>query len=244
MQGKNNWKDIWNKREDFFHKIDCNDKKQMFLELKRIDGFDVIDNGITYNGFLRQYVETKKDLHLNEGDSIFEVGCGAGANLYLFHQDKIKIGGLDYSNRLIGILKKVFKSDVLIECLCEEAIDCPTNIKYDVILSNSVFSYFPDHSYAEQVLKKMLEKTRKSIGLVDIFDQDKKVDFIKFRYDNIKDYEERYKNLPKLFYTKKFFIDFAHKNNVDIYFNNYDVEGYWNNCFSFNCFMYVNKSKV
>ena len=241
MKGKNNWIDIWNKREDLLNKIDCNDKKQIFLELKRIDGFDVINNSITYNGFLNQYEGTKRELGLNEGDSVFEIGCGAGANLYLFHQDKIRIGGLDYSNRLIDILKKVFKSDVLIECICEEAIDCPTNIKYDSVLSNGVFHYFSDYSYAEQVLKKMLEKTRKSIGLVDILDLDKKIDFIKFRSANIEDYEERYKNLPKLFFTKKFFTDFALKNNLDIYFNNYDVEGYWNNYYSFNCFMYKSK---
>ena len=37
-----NWKNIWEKREDRLEHIDVNDKKSLFLELKRIDGFDVV----------------------------------------------------------------------------------------------------------------------------------------------------------------------------------------------------------
>ncbi len=36
------WKEIWEKRTDNFDKIDMSDEKAVFLELKRIDGFDVV----------------------------------------------------------------------------------------------------------------------------------------------------------------------------------------------------------
>ena len=36
------WKEIWEKRIDQFDNIDLDDERAVFLELKRIDGFDVI----------------------------------------------------------------------------------------------------------------------------------------------------------------------------------------------------------
>lgn len=38
---ENNWKEIWKKRTDHFDEIDMAAPKVIFLELKRIDGFDV-----------------------------------------------------------------------------------------------------------------------------------------------------------------------------------------------------------
>ena len=235
--GLNRWKEIWNNREDFLDKIDINDSKQVFLELKRADGFDITDGGIPYDGLLAQYQETKEELGLSAGDSIFEIGCGAGANLYLFHLEGIEVGGLDYSEKLIGILRKVFGKGELKECICCEAVDCPTDIQYDAVLSNSVFSYFPDYAYAEQVLERMLAKCRRSIGLLDIHDVEREQAFKEYRIRNTEDYEERYKDLPKLFYPRSFFEEFARKNGMDIRFKESTVEGYWNNAFVFNCFM-------
>lgn len=36
------WKEIWEQRQDRLDQIDIKDEKEMFLELKRIDGFDVM----------------------------------------------------------------------------------------------------------------------------------------------------------------------------------------------------------
>lgn len=38
----NKWKEIWEKRKDRFGEIDMNDTKAVFLELKRINGFDIV----------------------------------------------------------------------------------------------------------------------------------------------------------------------------------------------------------
>ncbi|MCR5495788.1 MAG: class I SAM-dependent methyltransferase [Treponema sp.] len=158
MIQKNRWKEIWNNRVDNLNIIDINDSKQVFLELKRLDGFDITNEGIPYESLIKQYQDTKNSLYLEKGDSVFEVGCGSGANLLLFHKDGILIGGLDYSKNLIEIMKKIFKGVKLRECICSEAADCPTNIQYDAILSNSVFSYFLNYDYAEVVLSRMIKK--------------------------------------------------------------------------------------
>lgn len=105
----NKWKAIWEKREAAFEGIDPDDVRAMFLELKRADGFDVVGDGIPYEELLAQYEATKAGLGLDaaKGQSVFEVGCGAGANLYLFAQEGFRVGGLDYSEQLIRICKSV-----------------------------------------------------------------------------------------------------------------------------------------
>lgn len=57
----------------------------------------------------------------------------------------------------------------------------------------------------------------------------------------VEDYEVRYKNLHKLFYSREFFYDWDEKNNLEIEFHNSQVEGYWNNEFVFDIYMYKNK---
>ena len=51
----------------------------------------------------------------------------------------------------------------------------------------------------------MYQKTAYSIGVIDIHDIEKREAFFAYRMTISPDYEERYKNLPKLFYKKEFF---------------------------------------
>ena len=39
---ENKWKEIWEKRSDDFSNVDMSNPINIFMELKRIDGFDVI----------------------------------------------------------------------------------------------------------------------------------------------------------------------------------------------------------
>lgn len=232
------WKEIWEKRTDNFDKIDMSDEKAVFLELKRIDGFDVV-GGISYDALIKQ----NKDIidRLTKHDkikSIFDLGCGCGANLYLMLNEGFDVGGMDYSNTQINIAKKVFKDKKMRELLCGEALSLPTDVKYDALVANSVFSYFSDDEYARTVLDKMIDKTTCSIGLIDIHDIDKREEFIKYRRKTVENYDEKYKNLQKHFYNRDFFIGWAKENNVTAEFCDSDVDGYWNNEFVFDVYFY------
>lgn len=55
------------------------------------------------------------------------------------------------------------------------------------------------------MLEKMYRKAKYAIGIADIRDKEKEEDYITFRKKNIENYEERYKDLPYLFYPKSFF---------------------------------------
>lgn len=167
--------------------------------------------------------------------SVFEVGCGSGAELYLFQKDGIRTGGIDYSEHLLNIARGVLGEHA--ELVCGEAVNTPTETKYDGIFSNSVFSYFPSYEYAERVLELMYMKSSYSIGIVDVHDISKQEAFMKYRADTVKDYGEKYKRLDKLFYSKEFFIKFAEEHRLNIRFSYSDVPGYWNNEFVFDVFM-------
>lgn len=237
----NNWKEIWGKRSADKDILSGGDEKKIFMELKRSNGFDVYADGPEYEEWIRQYKQIKRELTFNKNEgnyvlsSVFEVGCGCGANLYLFERDGIRCGGLDFSEGLIKSAKEVLASEDL---TCDEAVNMETDVMYDVVISNGVFSYFTDEAYALSVLEKMYKKAKYSIGLTHIHDVSKKEAWISYRKKTIEDYEERYENLPKLFYSKEFFLDFASAHGMDIKFAFPDVEKYWNNDFVFNCYMY------
>lgn len=231
------WKKIWNAKSVEMQIISKGDMKSTLLELKRSNGFDV--NGeLTFDAFYGQYEEIREYLQKNgQIKSVYEVGCGSGANLYLFERDGYVTGGADYSSSLIAVAKNVLKTKDILQV---NAIDIPTDTLYDAVFSNSFFSYFDSLEYAMNTLEKMYEKSKNAIGVIDIHDVEKKDEFIQYRRQIIKDYDNRYKNLPKLFYPKKFFEEFANKHRMSIHFLKSNMKGYWNNQFSFSCYMYHN----
>lgn len=244
----NKWKEIWNKRDSETDTLDNikNDIERTVLELKRLDGWDSTSEKIEFDAFKAQFDELKNELSWNGKlgesvniESVFEVGCGAGPSLYMFEKfiPEIKYtGGLDYSGVLVEQAAHVL--DKPAELYEAEAKDMKVDRKYNCIFANSVFSYFNSLDYAESVLNKMIQKTEYSIGILDLHDISKKEEFLQKRRELTPNYDERYKNLDKLFYPKDFFMDFADKNELDIKFVHSDMKGYWNNPFLFNVFMY------
>lgn len=148
------------------------------------------------------------------------------------------IGGCDYSNGLIKSAKSVLKTYNYKELECCEANKMSTEIKYDTVFSMGVFSYFADLNYAHEVLKLILEKAKYSIGILSVHDFEKEEDYIKYRKQTIENYKERYKDLPKLFYPRNFFLDFAVKNGLSIKFAQVPVPEYWNNEFVYNVYFW------
>ncbi len=235
------WHEVWEKRNEKEEALLSENPREVFLEMKRINGWDATGSMLEYDQFYDQYVQTRNELEFsprcksNALSSVFEVGCGCGANLFLFQKEGYQIGGMDYSKKLIGIAGRVLKNPV--ELICEEAANLSWDVKYDAILANSVFSYFDSYEYAENVLEAMYHKTNQSIGIIDIHDIEKKEDFIRFRSGLYEDYEKRYQGLQKFFYDKSFFLNFAEKHDMSIRFTKPDMKEYWNNEFVFNCFM-------
>ena len=234
----NDWKRIWSNRHLDKAAEDFSDPVELCVELKRCNGFDTLGGKISDKELVDQYERIKSRLVAgapNKVNSVYEFGCGSGANLLLFERDGFMCGGIDYSEPLIDIAKTVLNTKDLI---CSEAVNAPEEPQYDCVLSNSVIAYFTDFDYARAALEKMYNKTRYSIGLIDVFDSEKEDAYIEYRRKTVENYDEKYADLPKLFYNRNFFMDFAREHGMKIEFCESTVENYWNNDFIFNCFMY------
>lgn len=237
---ENNWKHLWSNRDADQTVLQSGDPQKIFMELKRTDGFDVVEGQISYETFLGQYREMVRNLslHLPDGFSIrsvFEVGCGSGANLFLLEHDGITCGGIDYSESLLGCAKQVLRAA---DIRCDEACELPVEPKYDAVISVSVFGYFTGESYAETVLEKMCQKARHSVGILELADAEKEDAYTAHRKQIIPNYEERYKGLPRQFYSKDFFAAFARKHDMDIEITPVNMKNYWNSQFYFDCYLY------
>ena len=231
----NKWKEIWNRRKPAAGELD-GDWQHVFLELKRLNGYDVMGDGIPLDAFLNFNAGLMEHLDLTEGKSVYEVGCGAGANMYLMQHLGLTVGGSDYAEGLIETARAVLPEAR--ELAAMEAADIPTEEKYDAVYSCGVFSYFPDHDYATRVLERMLEKSRYAVGITELHDRAKRQDYLAFRRANIPNYDERYEGLGRLFFRREFFEEFAARHDLRLVFPNLEMANYWNTPFIFTCFMY------
>ncbi len=238
----NKWQTIWEKREISNNIYTCTNPLKVYEQLKKIDGYDLTN--VSLKALLAQHEIIKNNIAQGFADknfknvkSIYEIGCGCGANLYLFEQEGLTVGGGDYSKTLIDTALKILKSSDIKHA---QAVDISPVPQYDVVLSNGVFEYFFDLEYAKKVLEIAYQKSREAIALVDVYDETKKEDFYNFRRQKVKDFDKLYEDLPKLFYSREFFINFAKEHNMKIEFKKPTLEGYWNNDFIFSVYMYKN----
>jgi trans-aconitate methyltransferase len=195
-----------------------------------------MEGGLSSEAFYGQHQHTKALCsRYHACRSVYEVGCGSGANLFLYEQEGMRCGGLDYSPALVRMARSVLRSTDL---TCGEAVDLAVEPSYDICLSNSVFHYFASEEYALSVLEKMAQKASKVLALIDIHDKAKEQAFLDFRRRTIPDFETRYQGLPIRSYDRKFFETFAETHHMEILFDHYDMAGYWNNEFVFHCYLY------
>ena len=220
-----NWKDIWNRRKP----KDLNDLQ----DLINANGFDT-SHLLAKN--LTDYINSvRKKMGMSPGESVFEVGCGCGSILYLLHNANLYVGGLDYSESLIEIAKKLDLSEDISVGLANEICIEP---KYDYVISNSITQYFPNLNYVETVACLMMEKSLKgSIAILDINDLAKEDLYLDIRRKAEPNYDEKYKNFQHLFVDKQFWVDLASKYSWEVIIEDQDIPEYKNSQFRYNVFI-------
>lgn len=235
------WKSIWDKKR--LDEIDLSKSEfEVFCDLKKADGFDVSvhDEEKYFRSFYNDWLEMYKkvnEIAQNDIHSVYEVGCGSGVNLYLF-QNRMKeavLGGIDYSQGLIDIAKEVISGTDLV-CGSAESIDVQE--KYDLVMADSVFQYFSGEEYAEDVLGKMLLKSKKIVYISEIHDITLREEWLEYRRQSMENYDQVYEGLDKMFYSKDWILDIAKKHNRQVIFTKSDNPEYWNSRYIFNCFIF------
>lgn len=222
------WQDIWNKEDRV--------NSHILEMLIKADGFDSPTGGLDLNLWLKNTENIVGKLEINDGDSIFEVGCGSGAFLYPFYLKNHKMGGVDYSNTLITLAKKIMPDADFRTC---EAIDIDTDEKFDFVISHSVFFYFLSLEYAREVLINMIKKSNKKIAILDVNDKSKENIYHQERMKMMteEEYKKKYKGLEHLFYEKSWFNDIAKEFGLKIEIYDQDIKEYEMSRFRFNAIL-------
>lgn len=231
------WQKIWSSRKiDKLNDFLINDN-DILRNLLLLDGFDSPTGNIvvsSWESFIRRLIE---ELSINSNNSVYEVGCGGGAFLYPFFKKGLKVGGLDYSASLIEICNKIMPKmnfDV------SQASELNTDLQFDFVSAFSVFFYFKDYNYANEVLEKMYNKSKMGIMILDIPDIDTKTECEIFRKGSmgIDKYNDKYKDLQHLYYPKSFFENFAKLKKAKFSkIEDQSIDKYCNNRFRFNFIM-------
>ncbi|NEO93342.1 MAG: class I SAM-dependent methyltransferase, partial [Moorea sp. SIO3G5] len=158
---------------------------------------------------------------------LLEVGCGAGTFLYPFYQQGNPVAGIDYSANLVKIALAAMPQATI---SVGEAIDLPRDRQFDVVLSGGVFHYFPTYDYAAEVLRGMVQIAQKSIGILDVPDLSKQESAISARKAGMGDaeYEEKYRGLDHLYYTKDWFQQVLATESVQVTMEDQCLQGYDN----------------
>lgn len=234
----NNWDKIWKNREMQIDISSEDDVFATFCKLKRADGFDTQEASGYYEEFFSQWKEMESIIKklVGQYNSVFEIGCGSGVNLYLFEKliGCSQLGGIDYSEKLLNIARKVVQSK---DIKCKEAIDVDSEKKYDIVISDRVFQYFQTTKYGMSVLEKMYNKANKCVIITEIHDIDKKNEHLDYRRQCVENYDVKYEGLDKTFYSKEDFIRFANDVGAKCLIKEPKNQLYWNNKFVFDCYI-------
>ena len=231
-----NWQEIWEKRESSFDFANST-PLEVVKELRRVAGYDIVSGAIPDEAWDRQFrLMLDKLSRYHEIHSLYEVGCGSGANLFLAKEHGITtVGGIDFSHAMLQVLRRAIPEAAVEQ---GEAKNITTTASYDAVISSGVFIYFPNLDYAQRVLEKMVTMANHSLALLEIYDEEQKEAWLEHRRQIQPDYDQKYEGLNKLFYPRSFFEDFAREHNLELRFTQNDLEGYWNNAFDFDVYLY------
>ena len=225
----NRWKTIWQKK-----RFEGGTKAHL-SELIKLDGFDAFGrlDEATWIDYVTGVCET---LGLGEEETVFEVGCGAGAFLYPIYQMGHQVGGCDYAENLVGVAQKAMPQG---NFQVAEAARFEVKEAFDVAISNGVFLYYPNHEYAARALLRMIRIAKKSIAILDVPDLKLRDTALALRKGHLgeKKYAAKYEGLDHLYYSREWFQETLKDSGVEIRMVDQAIPGYLHNAYRYNVFV-------
>jgi SAM-dependent methyltransferase len=230
------WKKIWNRKGSSLV------ANLGLEELIGIDGFDTGAGKFPTEKWLANVSMIEKRLNIEPGTKMLEIGCGAGAFLFPLVGKNIDLYGIDYSKNLINLACQAIPSGTFFTAEANK-LDFE-NCYFDYIVSNSIFQYFANITYAENVMDEISRVIKGSgkIALLDINDAEKKQEYESIRRGKLgaEEYEKLYSGLSHMFYERSWFEETAHGLGLDCGIEDVNIEGYENSNFRYNVFLKKN----
>ncbi|MBE7896981.1 class I SAM-dependent methyltransferase [Paenibacillus polymyxa] len=222
-----NWKDIWSRTR---HLPNEDPDLQFLIDT---DGFNSGAGKISEEAWSTYVRHAASLMNIQPDESLFEVGCGSGAFLYPFYKNGHQVSGIDYSPSLIEIASFVMPE---MDFSILEATQVDPTRRFDIVLANSVFQYFPSLEYAEEVLRLMWEKTNRLLVLLDLNDIQFAEEALRIRKGSLSlgEYEKKYAGLEHLFYDRNFAEKALKGKRFTINISNQQIKSYGNNKFRYN----------
>jgi len=225
------WEEIWRRRE-----VPDQPRPGENLEafLLRADGYDTPFASLDQESWLRWVRRIYQRVNLQPNESIFEIGCGAGAFLIEAWRRGCTVGGVDLSPHLIAIARSIMAEGHFEEA---DALEFSFNNSWDVVAACGVMLYLPSREEAESLIKVMASAARRSIVLLDLPDVARRDQAEAFRRSTLGEdlYRERYRGLAHLYFDR----DAIRRLLLGLGFGaiaieDQDLENYPNGAFRFN----------
>tara|TARA_B100001989_G_C24498843_1_gene443686 strand:+ start:273 stop:983 length:711 start_codon:yes stop_codon:yes gene_type:complete len=227
------WQRIWSKKD-----LTPN-STQSLNDLIVANGFDTGVGSYSEDKWLEMVSDFLKRTNFTENANVLELGCGSGAFLFPLNEIiKANYFGLDYSLSLINIAKIALPKAHLVAKEAKSSIF--DDVYFDVIFSHSVFQYFPNMEYADDVITMWCKKIKQGgkLVLLDINDKKKEDDYHNERmlaYRNPAEYYKTYEGLSHLFFDKVHLRELLKKCGMkEIEMFPHAVADYGNSKFRFN----------
>jgi trans-aconitate methyltransferase len=226
----NKWRDIWENRSR-----GDSPAESTLLALLKEDGYDTL--GAVSEKAWRDHVrKLSARLQLQPGDSVFDVGCGAGALLWCLREAGHPVGGVDYSAGQIARARQVMPD--IGDLSVQEAAGLDPLPAYDCVVACATFLYFPDLSYAARVIDLMAAKATRCLALLDMPDAAQKDAIIRSRKKALGEeaYNQRYAGLEHLYYSRDWVQERLEQLGWNCALESQSLEGYLHSPYRFNAF--------
>lgn len=222
------WMRLWQERRPA-------DQSRELASLLAAGGYESGFAGFDEDAWRASVGRRATELGIGIDDSVFEVGCGAGAFLHELRALGCRVGGLDPSPGLIELASAAIPDGAF---RVAEATDVGSRDGADAVISCGAFLYFPTLEYASAVIGKMVGAAVRSVGIYDLPDAATAADDLARRQrlaGGAEAYRQRYEGLDHRYYERDWVAtQLTAAGLVDVQLAGQDLAGYGNAPFRFN----------
>jgi SAM-dependent methyltransferase len=223
------WKDVWAQRE-----LDP-ERGSLLTQLVAADGYDSNFSTVDEQAWTDYVHSWAGPFGAGPGTSVFEIGCGAGAILYVLHQMGCDVGGIDQSASLLAAARAAIPQG---DFAVGDAAEVPVRPQADLVISVGVLFYFPDLDYTTKVVGRMAAKAKHGVLLLDLPDAARREEALAYRiasHGGEQEYFARYSGLDHLHFERPWIRDvMAEAGLQDVEVVDQSFTGYGNAPFRFN----------